>query len=221
MRTSAATTPPSESFTTSPGTSSAAGTVFHAPSRRTEAVQREPRLQRGKGGLGAAFLKQAECGVEYQQAGDNRSLDIFAERQLKHDRGFEHPGNRRPEFFERHAQGCTLVSGIAFAPYFLSRRPASSLDSPDGRLTSAAVADVGCDVLPLNGEVVICLAFPHWGHTSCGCPTSPAKPGLQLVLRVKNFGATRFGKNRRSTLPLFREGDSRPGGLATTDSETT
>ena len=37
MCTSAATTPPSESFTTSPGTSSAAGTVFHAPSRRTDA----------------------------------------------------------------------------------------------------------------------------------------------------------------------------------------
>ena len=36
-RTSAATTPPSESFTTSPGTSSEAGTVFQAPSRRTEA----------------------------------------------------------------------------------------------------------------------------------------------------------------------------------------
>ena len=36
-RTSAATTPPSDSFTTSPGTSSAAGMVFHAPSRRTDA----------------------------------------------------------------------------------------------------------------------------------------------------------------------------------------
>ena len=30
---------------------------------------------------------------------------VFAERQLEHDGGFEHPGNGRPEFFERPAQG--------------------------------------------------------------------------------------------------------------------
>lgn len=36
-RTSAGTTLPSESFTTSPGTKPAAGTIFQAPSRRTEA----------------------------------------------------------------------------------------------------------------------------------------------------------------------------------------
>ena len=36
--TSAATTPPSDSFTRSPHTNSAAGTVFHTPSRWTEAL---------------------------------------------------------------------------------------------------------------------------------------------------------------------------------------
>jgi len=67
-------------------------------------VQREPRLQRGKGRLGAALLEQPERGVEYQKSGDDRGLDILAERQFEHDRSLEHPRNRRPEFFDCHAQ---------------------------------------------------------------------------------------------------------------------
>ena len=31
-------------------------------------------------------------------------LDIFAEHQFEHDCSLKHPGNGRPEFFERHAQ---------------------------------------------------------------------------------------------------------------------
>ena len=67
-------------------------------------VQSEPRLQRGKGRLGAAFLEQPEHGVEDQQPGNDRALDIFAERQFEHHRRLEHPRHRRPEFFDRHAQ---------------------------------------------------------------------------------------------------------------------
>ena len=67
-------------------------------------IQRQPRFQRGKGRLGAALLEQSEGGIEDQKAGDDRGLDIFAERQFEHDRRLEHPRNRRPEFFERHAQ---------------------------------------------------------------------------------------------------------------------
>ena len=36
-------------------------------------IQRQPRLQRGKGRLGAALLEQPECGVEDQQGGDDRA----------------------------------------------------------------------------------------------------------------------------------------------------
>ena len=54
--------------------------------------------------MGAALLEQPECGIEYQESGDDRSLDIFAEHQFEHDRSFEHPRNRRPELFDCHAQ---------------------------------------------------------------------------------------------------------------------
>ena len=102
--TSAATTAPSESFTTSPGTSSAAGIGLPCTVASDRCIQREPRLQRGKGRLGAALLEQPECGVEHQETGDDRGLDILAERQLEHDRSLKHPRNGRPEFLERHAQ---------------------------------------------------------------------------------------------------------------------
>jgi hypothetical protein len=65
--------------------------------------QREPRLQRGKRRLGAAFLEESERGVEHQEKGDDRCLDIFAKHQLEHDGGFEHPRHRRPELLQRHA----------------------------------------------------------------------------------------------------------------------
>jgi hypothetical protein len=64
-------------------------------------VQREPRFEGGEGRLRAAFLEQSESRVEHQEAGDDRRLDIFAERHLKQDRPFKHPWNRRPELFER------------------------------------------------------------------------------------------------------------------------
>ena len=90
-------------------------------------VQREPRLQRGKGRLGAALLEQPERGIEHQKTGDDRGLDIFAEHQLEHDRGLEHPRNGRPELSRAPcAMDAALVSGIAFGPNFSSRRRASS-----------------------------------------------------------------------------------------------
>ena len=101
-----------------------------APDRR---VQREPRLQRGEGRLGAALLKQPERGVEHQETGDDRGLDIFAEHQLEHDRRFEHPRNRRPEFSQAPcATDAAAVSGIALGPNFSSRWRASSLVRPLG-----------------------------------------------------------------------------------------
>ena len=71
-----------------------------APNAR---IQSEPRLQRRKGRLGAALLDQSERCIEYEETGNNPSLDIFAKRQLQHDRALEHPGNGRPEFLKGHA----------------------------------------------------------------------------------------------------------------------
>ena len=60
-------------------------------------VQREPRFQRVQSRLRSPFLEESESGVEGQENRDNSSFDVFAEDNLKHDRSFQHPGNRRPE----------------------------------------------------------------------------------------------------------------------------
>ena len=103
-RTSAATTPPSESFTTSPGTSSAAGMVFHAPSRRTDAFSASRDFSAARVAWARLSWNSPSAALNTRRAGDDRGLDIFAERQFEHDRGLEHPRNGRPEFLECHAQ---------------------------------------------------------------------------------------------------------------------
>ena len=91
-------------FADSPGTSPAAGTVAQTLSRRTEAFsERQPRLERSQSRLSAPFLEESESGVEDQENRDDRSLDVLAEDNLEHDRGLEHPGNRRPELGQRPA----------------------------------------------------------------------------------------------------------------------
>jgi hypothetical protein len=59
---------------------------------------REPFLQRCERAACAPFLNEAQCGVEQQQSADDRGLNIGSQRDLKNDRGFKHPRNRRPEF---------------------------------------------------------------------------------------------------------------------------
>lgn len=46
-----------------------------------------------------AYMSLLNAAVEYQQAGDGRALDILAEGQLKKNRCFEHPQDRRAELF--------------------------------------------------------------------------------------------------------------------------
>jgi hypothetical protein len=82
-------------------------------------VEREPRLQRGEGRLSATFLKQPQRGVEQQERGDDRGLDELAEHDFQHDRGLEHPRNRRPEFFDRPAQRMRARIGHRVWPEFL------------------------------------------------------------------------------------------------------
>ena len=64
---------------------------------------RKARLQGIERRLGARFLEEPERGIEDDEHRDDRRLDILAVRELKHDRRFQHPWNRRPEFAERTA----------------------------------------------------------------------------------------------------------------------
>jgi hypothetical protein len=83
MLTSAATTAPSESFTTSPGTRSEAGHRAPCVVAAHGRIERKPRPQGGKRRLGAPFLDEAEGGVEDQERKDDRRLDVLSEEELQ------------------------------------------------------------------------------------------------------------------------------------------
>jgi hypothetical protein len=50
-----------------------------------------------------ALPGNTESSVEGQETRDDRSLDVFAEDNLQHDRSLEHLWNRRPELGQRSA----------------------------------------------------------------------------------------------------------------------
>jgi hypothetical protein len=59
---------------------------------------RETFFQRRECRAGAAFLNEAQSGVEQEQSRNHRRFDIFPKSELDDEGGFEQPGNRRPEF---------------------------------------------------------------------------------------------------------------------------
>ena len=157
-------------------------------------VQRQPRLQRGKGRLGAALLKQPERRIEHQQSGDDRGLDVLAEHQLEHDRRLEHPRNRRPEFVQRPAQRVRAVSGIAFGPNFSSRRRASSPDKPfDGSslATAAGLAD--------GNACARRAAALLWPRTFYASPTRCLKPTLAVAEHAQEISGLSDGSGMATT----------------------
>lgn len=54
-------------------------------------------FQQRQRGIRMAFLDDAKSDIQQQQRRDHRRLDAFADSELHRDRGFQHPGNRRPE----------------------------------------------------------------------------------------------------------------------------
>ena len=105
MRKSAGTMAPSDSCTMSPGTSSAASAVAPRPVAPDPHLQRQPLLEKRQRRVGAALLKHAERHVDDQQRRDHRRLDAFADRELEHNRRFEHPRHRRPEMAQHLDDG--------------------------------------------------------------------------------------------------------------------
>jgi hypothetical protein len=144
----------------SPGTSSAAGTVFHTPSRCTDAVSARRDFNAARVAWARALLEQAECGIEHQENGDDRGLDIFAEHQFEHDRSLEHPRNGRPEFFQRRAQRMDRRIGHRVGAKLL--QPMASLVA-----RQADVRDVVCGICrfcrqstAVEGLVAMVVTFP-------------------------------------------------------------
>ena len=53
---------------------------------------------------GAAFLHEADQGVDAEQHGDDRCLTTLAEQNLKQDGRFQHPGDRPPKLLQKRKQ---------------------------------------------------------------------------------------------------------------------
>jgi hypothetical protein len=60
--------------------------------------------------LRPTFLKIAEGRVEDEENPDDNGLDELAHGKFERDRSLQHPGNRRPELFERPTEG--MSAGI-------------------------------------------------------------------------------------------------------------
>jgi hypothetical protein len=60
----------------------------------------QPRLQRIQRRLRTALLKIPQASIEQQQKRDHGGLDVISKPELQQNRGFEHPGHRRPQLVE-------------------------------------------------------------------------------------------------------------------------
>ena len=139
--TSAATTAPSESFTTSPGTSSTAGMVFHAPSRRTDAFRASRDFSAARVACARLSWNNPSAALNIKRAAmiaastylPSTSSSIIAASSIH--------GTGAQNFSIAIRNGCMLVSGIAFAPIFSSRWLASLVVRPFRKPTSTAPTD--------------------------------------------------------------------------------
>ncbi len=163
--TSAATTPPSESFTRSPGTSSAAGTVFHTPSRRTDAVSASRDFSAASVAWARLSWKSPSAALNARRKAMIAASTYLPRTSSSTIAASSIQGTGAQNFSIAMRKGCTLVSGIALGPKFASRPRASSLvRPPDCGPTSATFAGLIGTALPGDSLVVLVMFSPSSGQ---------------------------------------------------------
>ena len=185
--TSAATTPPSESFTTSPGTSSAAGTVFHAPSRRTDAFSASRDFSAARVAWARLSWNSPSAALNTRRPAMIAASTYLPSTSSSTIAASSIHGTGAQNFSSAMRNGCTLVSGIAFGPNFFSRRRASSLVRPLGRSSFAAAADLAGKALAEDGGAVVAMIYLTFGSWLLGTKSRRA-PGLALRPRLLVLG---------------------------------
>ena len=137
-RTSAATTAPSESFTTSPGTSSAAGMVFQVPSRRTDALSASRDFSAARVAWARLSWNNPSAALNTRRAAMIAASTYLPSTSSSTIAASSIHGTGAQNFSSALRNGCSAVSGIAFGPNFSRWRRASSLVRPPGGLSSTA-----------------------------------------------------------------------------------
>ena len=164
-RTSAATTPPSDSFTTSPGASSAAGTVFHAPSRRTDALSASRDFSAVSVAWARLSWNSPRAALNTRRQAMIAASTYLPSTSSSRIAASSIQGTGAQNFSSAMRNGCTLVSGIALGPNFSSRRRASSLARPFGDSSFAGAADFSGKAFAEGGGAVVTMMHPALGKS--------------------------------------------------------
>jgi hypothetical protein len=90
--------------------------VLQALSRRTEAFSASLDFSAARVAWARPSWKNPSTTLNARRPAMIDASTSLLERQLEHDRSFQHPWNRRPEFGESLRRGCSAVSGIVFGP---------------------------------------------------------------------------------------------------------
>ena len=153
--TSAATTAPRESFTISPGTSSAAGTVFHAPSRRTDAFSASRDFSAARVAWARLSWKSPSAALKTKRPAIIPASTYLPRASSRTIAASSIHGTGAQNFSSAIRNGRSAVSGIALGPNFSSRRRASSLVRPFCSPSFAAAVDLaGRDLASRGGAIV-------------------------------------------------------------------
>ena len=142
MCTSAATTPPSESFTTSPGTSSAACMVFHAPSRRTDAFSASRDFSAARVAWARLSWNRPSAALNTRRPAMIAASTYSPSASSSTTAASSIHGTGAQNFSTAMRNACTLVSGMALGPNFARRLRASSLVRPLGGASFAGSAEL-------------------------------------------------------------------------------
>ena len=164
MRTSAATTPPSESFTTSPGTSSAAGTVVQAPSRRTDALSASRDFSAARVAWARPSWRKPRTALKTRRLAMIPASAKSPSANWSTTAASSIHGTGAQNLPSALRSGSAVVSGVVFGPKVSSRRRASSLLRPLGRPSIAASADLAGKALAEGGGAVVAIG---WWETPC------------------------------------------------------
>ena len=189
--TSAATTAPSESFTRSPGTRSAAGTVFHAPSRLTEAVSASRDFNAASVAWARLSWKSPSAALNTKRTAMIAASTYLPSTSSSTIAASSIHGTGAQNFSSAIRNGCMLVSGMAFGPIFCSRRRASALVRPPGRIDSTLAAGFAGFPAPRGSADCWTLILLYLGLK---------RPEPKLVVRP---GSTRnrLSRGRESSMP--------------------
>jgi hypothetical protein len=171
-RTSAATIPPSDNLTISPGTSSAAGTVRHAPSRRTDAFSASRDFKAARvawarlswNSPSAALNTKRPAMITASTYSPSASWSAIAASSIH--------GTGAQNFSSAMRSGCSTVSGIVFGPNLSRRRRASSLLRPSGQSSVAVAADLASEVFPMGCGAVVTMIYPNLARSRDCSPSS-------------------------------------------------